>query len=131
MEKTMAYSSSVNKNGVFAVALRSALIGFVVSLILTLVFAFIVKLTGLNNNMIGIVNQVNKILSVFFGVLFGLRDRSKWFFKGALGGMIFSLLTFFVFGLLGAGFKGINLLIDLLIGLLVGVLGALFSSSRK
>ena len=130
MGKTASYSYS-DKSGVFKTALKSALLGFIISLILVLIFAIIVKLVGLNNSMIGIVNQIIKILSVFFGVLFGVTDKTRWLFKGALGGAIFAILSFIVFLFFGNSFNLVTLGTDVAICVATGIVASLLSASKK
>jgi len=129
--ETTARSSSFGKSSVLRTSFRSALISFVISLILVLIFAFVVKLTSVSDTIIGIVNQVIKVLSVFLGVLFGLQDRSAWFLKGLLSGIFFALISFGVFGLLGANLTMLGLLGDLGISVVAGIVGALLSSIKK
>ena len=130
MEKTASYSYT-EKSGVFKTALKSALLSLIISLVLVLIFAIIVKLTGLNNNMIGIVNQIIKILSVFFGILFGVTDKQRWLFKGALGGAIFALISFLIFLFLGNEFNSVTLTTDLAICVATGIVASLLSASKK
>jgi len=130
MEKTASYSY-VEKSNVFKTALKSALLGLIISLVLVLVFAIVVKLTGLNSSMIGIVNQVIKILSVFFGVLFGVVDKKRWLFKGALGGALFAIISFLIFLFMGNQFNGVTLITDLAICVATGIVASLLSASKK
>lgn len=130
MEESMAVATG-DKNGVLRTALRSALLAFVLSLAFVLIFALIVKLTNIDGTMIGIVNQVIKILSAFLGVLFGVRDRNKWFIKGIFGGILFAVLAFLVFAVLGSGFNFMTLLTDVVVCTVAGVVGALISAGKK
>lgn len=130
MEESMVVATG-DKNGVLRTALRSGLLAFVLSLVFVLIFALIVRLTNINGTMIGIVNQVIKILSAFLGVLFGVRDRNNWFIKGVLGGTIFAVLAFLVFSVLGSGFNFVTLLADVAVCAVAGIVGALISAGKK
>lgn len=130
MEESMAVTTG-DKNSILRTALRSAMLAFVLSLAFVLIFAFIVKLTNINGTMIGIVNQVIKILSAFLGVLFGVKDRNKWLIKGVLGGALFAVLAFLVFSILGSGFNFMTLLTDVAISAVAGIVGALISAGKN
>ena len=57
--------------------IRGGLLSFVFATILVLVFSLIVKLTNMSATAVPIVNQVIKILSVFLGVFFSLKNKEK------------------------------------------------------
>ena len=70
---------------------------FVFATILVLVFSLIVKLTNMSATAVPIVNQVIKILSVFLGVFFSLKNKEKCWLKGILSALLFAVLSFVVF----------------------------------
>lgn len=76
--------------------IRGGLLSFVFATILVLVFSLIVKLTNMSATAVPIVNQVIKILSVFLGVFFLLKQGKCWL-KGILSALLFAVLSFVVF----------------------------------
>ena len=130
MERSMSLGFG-DKNSVFRTSLRSAFLGSVFSICLVLIFALVIKLTGVGGNAIGIVNQIIKFVSVFLGILFGVKDGSKWFFKGILGGTLFAIITFLIFSAIGSEFNFGNMIIDIVLCSLVGLVSALISAGKK
>ena len=63
--------------------IRGGLLSFVFATILVLVFSLIVKLTNMSATAVPIVNQVIKILSVFLGVFFSLKNKERHFVRFA------------------------------------------------
>ncbi len=111
--------------------LKSALLSFVFSLVFVLVFALIVKLTNIGEGAIGIVNQAIKIVSVFLGVLFSVKERGGWFLNGLCGGVLYAVIAFFVFSFVGGQFNWSNLFIDIGVSGAVGILAALLAAGKK
>ena len=87
--------------------LKAVLIGLVVSLALVLIFALIVRWASLDEKIIVPVNYAIKILSLALGCLFGFTNKRNGVIKGAVSGLVFMLLTFFVFAALD-GFKNVH-----------------------
>ncbi|MCL2630677.1 MAG: TIGR04086 family membrane protein [Firmicutes bacterium] len=111
--------------------LRSTLIAVIASLIVVLVLALIVKLTGMGEGAILPINQVLKVLSVLVGCLFGIKDRSKGAFKGASAGLLYAVVSIFVFlvlknSLSGNSFSFIDLIANTATGAVSGIISVNF-----
>lgn len=118
------------KNGIMPNLLKGVLISICVSLVGIFIFALVLKFINISDFVIKIINQIIKILSVFLGVKVCLkRDRSKTLIKGLIVGVLYTILSYFIFSLLVSSFSfGLNLIYDVvflgLAGMLCGVISA-------
>ncbi|MBQ0017429.1 MAG: TIGR04086 family membrane protein, partial [Clostridiales bacterium] len=103
---------------------KGALVSVCVSLVAILVFAFVIKLTGMSDGLIKPINQIIKALSIFFGTNLVLKKtKQKGLITGIIIGLCYSLFAFIVFSILNGKFCfDITLLIDILFG---GIMGAI------
>jgi len=115
------------KNQTARAVVRGILHAVIVSLILVFVFALIVLVAGLPSSFIRPGAQIIKVLSIFWGVVVALRGVGKhgWIF-GALIGLLYTVILFFIFSIIDANF-GITsgLVADILFACVVGVLCAM------
>lgn len=95
----------------------------VFSFALILIFAFIVKIFPLNKIVVKSVNQVIKVVAVFFGVLLTKTEGKNLIF-GLLFGFFYGLLTNLVFGCFGGVVFNLSLLIELVFCSVIGVVCA-------
>ncbi len=113
---------------------KSVLVGIVVSLILILLFAIVLKIFPMTTNAISYVNQVIKVLSILFVVLiFTRKYPSRTILKGALCGVVYSIVAFLLFSLLNGGVHfSSSTLVDILFSVLIGALcGLLLKAFRR
>ncbi len=101
---------------------KASLIGVVVSILLVLLFAFVLKFVDLNSSTISLVDQIIKIISVFIAVVILSKSSSEsLLIKGLITGAIYSIVTFIVFSILNGGFNiGIGIITDIAFSALVG-----------
>ncbi|MBQ3502622.1 MAG: TIGR04086 family membrane protein [Clostridia bacterium] len=112
--------------------LKASLIGVVISILLVLVFAFILKFVDLNSNVIAIVDQIIKILSIAVVVISLNRAEGNLLIKGIVAGAVYSVITFIVFSILNGGVNfGIGILTDILFSALVGGASAILINIIK
>ena len=102
--------------------LKASLIGVVISILLVLLFAFVLKFVDLNSGMISLVDQVIKIISVFIAVaILNKANGEGLLLKGLLTGAMYSIITFIVFSILNGGINlGLGILTDIAFSALVG-----------
>jgi len=102
--------------------IKSSLVGVVASILLVLLFAFVLKFVDLNSSVITIVDQIIKIISVFISVVALSRsDGDKLLAKGLIVGAIYSILTFIVFSILNGGINfSVAIFSDVAFSALVG-----------
>lgn len=103
---------------------KGTLISLCVSLVLVLVFAFLLKFTNIPESIIYPINQVIKGLSIFLGVFISLKkSKELGLVSGLLIGFIYTMLAFLVFSLLAGAFKfDITLLTDVVFGAIIGAI---------
>ena len=122
-----------NKN-IFLTGLKGSLISVCVSLVAILLFAFIIKLTGMSKGLIKVINQIIKIVSIFLGTFFILRKTGqKGLVTGIIVGLLYTIIAFVVFSILNGKFAfDITLLIDIVFGIAMGAIcGAICVNLKK
>lgn len=123
------------KKPAFPGYLKRALKGTLVSMVFTvaaiLLFALIIKETGLADNVIAPVNQIIKIAGIIAASFFaikGLHER-QWI-VGGMAGILFIVLSYLVFSLIEGMFGNVALLFsDMLMGLLIGMVFAIIMAN--
>lgn len=111
------------KNSIWWSIFRGAFISVSISLMLILLFALIIKFLNISENLILPINQIIKIISIFFGTLFafGTNNKNRGFLKGFLIGVIYTVLAYMVFSILAGKFSfTITSLTDMLFGGIIG-----------
>ena len=113
--------------------LKASLVGVVVSILLVLLFAFILKFVDLNSGTISLVDQIIKVLSVFIAiVMLNKANDESLLLKGILVGAVYSIITFIVFSILNGGFNvGLGVLTDIAFSALVGGVSAILLNIVK
>ncbi|HPD02594.1 MAG TPA: TIGR04086 family membrane protein [Eubacteriales bacterium] len=112
--------------------LKSVLVAVIISLVLVLAFALIVKWAGIPENAIVIVNYVIKFLSVLLGTTAGISRKKNGAVKGAVSGALYIALAFLLFAALTGGFAEAKFsFIDLGCGIAAGALAGIFAVNVK
>ncbi|MBQ8792392.1 MAG: TIGR04086 family membrane protein [Clostridia bacterium] len=121
--KGKLHEDGAKRSSLFGNVLKGSVVALCCSLLLVLVFAFLLKFTNIPDSVISPINQVIKGISVFVGVFVGLKkSKELGLVSGLLIGFIYTTLAFFVFSLLAGSFcLDITLLVDMIFG---GVIGA-------
>ena len=109
------------------------MIALCISLVLVLVFAFLLKFTNIPDSAISPVNHVIKGVSIFLGVFIGLKKcKELGLVSGLLIGFIYTLLAFLVFSILSGSFTfNITLLTDIVFGAIIGAICGIISVNIK
>ena len=104
--------------------IKSAIKGVILSIILVLGLAFLLKFVNMKDNLISIFDEIIKIVSIFVAVKSFLKTyASRTILKGFLIGVVYTLFTFILFSALkGEYCFEIAVLLDILLG---GVIGAI------
>ena len=115
----------------FKCALKGAFISLVFTVAVILLFALIIKETGLADSAIAPVNQVIKIAAIIAASYFAVKGlHEKQWLCGAMAGVLFVLLSYLVFSLIEGIFGNVALLFsDMLMGLLIGMVFAIITAS--
>ena len=122
-----------NKSPLIGFIAKGTLIALCVSLVLVLVFAFILKFTNISDSVINPINQVIKGVSIFSGVFLGLKKcKELGLVSGLLIGFIYTIIAFFIFSLLSGSFIfDITLLTDSVFGAIIGAICGIISVNIK
>lgn len=112
--------------------IKSSLVGVITSILLVLLFAFVLKFIDLNSGVIAVVDQIIKIISIFIAILVLSKNVDKLLIKGLLVGITCSVLTFIVFSILNGGINfSIAIFTDIAFSALVGGVGAILLNIIK
>lgn len=122
MKKFSAKRISFDKNIVLDI-FKSSLIALIIALIGVLVLGLCVKLFNMAGKVTMPILQVVKIISILGGCLMGFKQKAKGALKGGVSGVLFTLISVLVFGLIEntVSFKAFNWF-DLIAGLAAGVI---------
>lgn len=122
----------VNPVNIFSI-IKASLVGVVTSILLVLLFAFILKFVDLNSGVITIIDQIIKIISIFVAVLVLSKSGSdKLLVKGLIVGAIYSIIAFVVFSILNGGITfSIAIFTDIAFSALVGGVSAILINITK
>lgn len=84
--------------------LKASLIGVVTSIVLVLIFAFVLKFVDLNSHAISLVDQIIKVASVVVAVLLVARATPEnLLIKAVFTGVVYSIISFVVFSIMNGG----------------------------
>ena len=113
-----------NTSPVVGCIAKGTLIALCVSLILVLIFAFLLKFTNIPDTVISPINQIIKGVSIFLGVFIGLKkSKELGLVSGLLIGFIYTFLSFLVFSILAGNFSfDVTLLTDIVFGAIIGAI---------
>lgn len=118
---------SFNISTVFNI-IKSSLIGVIDSIVLVLIFAFVLNFVDLNSSITALISQIIKVISIFVTVLaLNKISGGKLIIKGFFAGAVYYLITFVIFSLLngGAVFSGeiaSDIVFSAVIGAIMGVI---------
>ncbi len=112
-------------------ALKGTLISMIFTIAVILLFALIIKETGLKDNIIGPVNQGIKIAGIIAASYFAVKGMTdKQWLCGGITGIMYMLLSYLIFSLIQGMFGNIALLFsDLLMGMLIGMVFAIITAN--
>lgn len=130
-------SYSLNRRCIMAVKLnkkdffeifKGILFSIVLSILLVIIFAAIVKFANLSSKAVQIVNIALKIISIFFGTLLAIGSGRQGLFKGCIIGLFFVLISYLVFSLINGSFSSNPLTaFDVIFSLIAGLLSGVFT----
>lgn len=102
--------------------LKASLIGVVISILLVLLFAFVLKFVNASSSIISVIDQIIKIFSVFAAIVFINKiSNGNLLVKGLVVGALYSVITFIVFSILNGGVNfSIAIFTDIIFSALVG-----------
>ena len=127
-------SEKVKNNASFLLQLvKSSVLGVLISIVLVLILAFVLKFVELSDGVITILDEIIKIISIFIATI-NLVKKSpyKLLYKGALIGAVYTILTFIVFSALRGNYTfGATFIVDIIMGAVVGIIVAIMVNIFK
>ena len=121
--------ASVRKS-IILQSLKAGILSLVFSCIGVLLLALIAKLCNMGNNVLPIINQVLKVIAVALGTIISVKDE-KFLLKSLIGAVIFWLLSFALFAIMGGAFHFGQIALDLAISLVVAAVIAIIKSRKS
>lgn len=117
-------SNSLKLNSFWGYLLKGTIISLCVSLVLILVFGFLLKFTSIPDTAISPINMVIKGVSIFLGVFISMKkSKELGLVCGLLIGVFYNILAFLVFSLLSGNFLiDITFLTDMIFGAIIGAI---------
>ena len=120
--------ASVRKNTILQ-SIKAGALSLVFSCIAVLLLALLAKLCNIGDNILPIINQVLKAIAVAVGPLISVKDE-KFLLKAVIGAILFWLLSFGLFAIMGGKFNIGQIALDLGVALVVAIIVALIKSRR-
>ena len=120
-----------SRKNIILSSLKGAFVAVLISLVAILIFAFVIKLTNLNEKAIKPINQAIKIISIFFGTIYTLKKtKHSGILTGIVVGLLYTILAFVIFSLLNGKFDfGISVLIDMGFAVIIGCICGIICKS--
>ena len=121
------------KNIEFLLIIKGALCAVCISLVGILLFALLIRFANVSDNLIMPINQVIKIASIFIGCVYVLKSDNRYGAKrGALIGLVYSLLAYVVFSVLSSSFTiGLSTLYDILFSTVAGLISGIIAVNLR
>ncbi len=130
MEKVKKVKLSSN---LFINILKGASIAVSFSLVFILCFALIIKFFNLPDKIIMPINQILKIISIFLGCYFSLKNNHKnGLITGLFIGITYTILSFAIFSLLSKTLSiSATLFSDIMFAAIIGSICGIFLVNKK
>lgn len=107
-------------------------VSVIVSLILVLLSAMILKLFSLDVSYVTVINTVIKIISVMIAVLLCFKTPSDGWIRGVITGLLFALLSHVVYGAISSDMSiTVGFFADLGLGIISGLVAGIIAVNVK
>lgn len=120
--------ASVRKTTILQ-SLKAGILSLVFSCIGVLLLALIAKLCNIGDAILPIINQVLKVIAVIIGTVISVKDE-KFLIKAIIGAIIFWLLSFAVFAIMGGQIHFGQIALDLGLALVAAIIVAIIKSRK-
>lgn len=110
-------------------SLKVGIFSLIFACVGVLVLALLAKLCNIPDKVLPIVNQVLKVIAIAIGVAISVKDE-KFLLKSLVGAVIYWVLSFTVFSLLGGQFHWGQIGLDLAISLATALIVAIIKSRK-
>lgn len=125
-------STNENKTSYLKIVIGSV-VALIVSLVLILLFALLIKWVNWGDGVIIPANIIIKIISMAVGIFIATKDGTKGLSKGIIVGVLYIFLSFLIFSIIAGSFVfSLSLLYDVLLGIFGGgIIGIIAVNIRK
>jgi len=128
MEKT----KQINQSNWIIDILKGTVFAIIISMILIIVFAIVIRFTNLSDSVIMPINQIIKGVSLLVGTIIALKGSTKGFVKGILIGLFYAVLSYIIFSVLSSTISfGITTITDILFDSMLGAISGLIAVNIK
>lgn len=117
------------KKSILIQSLKAGVLSLVFSCIGILLLALFAKLLNIGDGVLPIINQILKVIAVALGTLLAIKDE-KFILKAVVGAVLFWLLSFALFAIMGGQIHFGQIALDLAISLVVAIVIALIKNKR-
>lgn len=112
-------------SGVMFPALKGAVCALIITIIAILIFAAIIKQTGIENEMISAINQIIKLLAAVFAGFIASKKCASQILAGGLSGLMYVLLGYIIFSLVEGTMGSTTMLaVDAVSAVVMGAISA-------
>jgi len=117
----------IKSNQIYLRVTKGAIYALVLTLILIIIFAFIVKWTSMGEGLIDPINQIIKVVAILFGVGIALKGEcGKTLLIGSLVGAVFACFAYILFAILSSSFTfDFSFFYDVLFSSAIGLISAI------
>lgn len=121
-------SETRKNNNLIITTIKGVIPSIILTLILILVFALLIRFFNIPDTWIFPVNQAIKFISLFVGIILALKSiKEKGFMVGTLIGIFYSISSFLLFSILRGNFtfslsNVYDILLTMLAGGLIGII---------
>lgn len=120
------------ENNSFKDILRGLFFAILLTFLLVVIFAAVVKVASLTEKTVAPVIIAIKIISVLFGVLTGIKAIKYGAVKGLIIGLLYTVFCFLIFSLLDGGFNKANITVyDFLFTAIAGIVSGVITVNVK
>ena len=121
-----------NKISIFLELLKGTLFSLIISMLLIIVFAIIIRFANISDSLILPINQVIKGVSLLLGTIIALKGSNKGIVKGFLIGIFYSIFSYIIFSILSSSLTfGLTSLTDLVFNGIIGAISGLIAVNIK
>ena len=111
---------------------KALIVAVILTMLLVLIFAVIVRFCSVETEYIPIVNQIIKCVSLIAAMLICFTKRPNGWLRGFIFGILYVLVAFFVFSAFSGSFDfGVKLLNDCVLGGVTGLIGGIITVNVK
>lgn len=122
----------LRKNNVALELTKGTIFSLIISMVLIIIFAIIIRFTNISDGAIMPINQGIKAISIFFGILLALKGSQKGFVKGLIIGLLYAVLSYLVFSILSSTMSiGLTTLTDIIFDSVLGAISGLIAVNIK